>query len=249
MYISGEKKKYTYKIKPTTMGKDEMDLERIYKMKGVTIGKDGIDWERVYQSKLTPWDVNRPDSHLIEIVKNTPLTPCRALELGCGTGTNAIWLAREGFTVTAVDISETALDQARKKDGADACTFVHADFLTDPLPGTDFGFVFDLGFMHVFMNPDQRDVLASRVAQCLTDGGYWLDISISKDGPHIIPIKLSASEITAAVEPYFEIISLTATVFDTLNPNELEAMGFPSELSSLRAFCCLMRKRCPEDAS
>ncbi len=211
------------------------------------MGKDGIDWERLYQDKFAPWDVKRPDSHLAEIVKNTPVKPCRALELGCGTGTNAIWLAQQGFTVTAVDLSETALDQARKKDGADLCTFVLSDFLDDPLPGTDFGFVFDLGCMHGFSNPEHRDMLAGRVAQCLTDGGCWLNISSSQDGPHICPSRLSACEITAAVEPYFQIISLTATVLDNLSPEDCEALGFPSELPPPRAFCCLMRKRGPED--
>jgi methyl halide transferase len=61
------------------------------------MGRDGIDWEQLYQDKFAPWDVKRPDSHLAGIVKNTPVVPCRALELGCGTGTNAIWLARQGF--------------------------------------------------------------------------------------------------------------------------------------------------------
>ena len=211
------------------------------------MGKDGIDWERLYQDKFAPWDIKRPDSHLAEIVKNTPVKPCRALELGCGTGTNAIWLAQQGFTVTAVDLSETALDQARKKDGADLCSFVLADFLDDPLPGTDFGFVFDLGCMHGFSNPEHRDMLAGRVARCLADGGFWLNISSSQDGPHFGPNRLSAREITAAVEPYFQIISLTATVLDNMSPEDREALGFPSDLPSPLAFCSLMRKRGPED--
>jgi SAM-dependent methyltransferase len=211
------------------------------------MGIDGIDWEQLYQDKFTPWDVKRPDSHLELIVKNTPIKPCRALELGCGTGTNAIWLARQGFTVTAMDLSETALGQARKKDGAAACTFVLADFFDDPLPGTDFGFVFDLGCMHGFSNPEHRDKLAGRIANCLTDDGYWLNISGSLDGPAICPSRLSAREITAAVEPYFEILSLWATVLDNLSPEDKEALGLPPDLPSPRAFCCLMRKRGPEE--
>ena len=211
------------------------------------MGKDGIEWDQLYQDKFTPWDVKRPDSHLAQIVKNIPVKPCRALELGCGTGTNAIWLARQGFKVTAIDLSETALDQARKKDGADACTFVLADFFDDPLPGTDFGFVFDLGCMHGFSNPEHREMLARRIAQCLIDGGYWLNISGSLDGPAICPSRLSAREIAAAVEPYFEIQSLTATVLDNLSAEDKEALGLPPNLPPPRAFYSLMRKRGPED--
>ncbi len=209
--------------------------------------KDGINWDQLYQDKFTPWDVKRPDSHLAEVVKSIPIKPCRALELGCGTGTNAIWLAQQGFEVTAMDLSATALEQAQKKDGADRCTFVLADFFDEPLPGTDFGFVFDLGCLHGFSDPAHRDKLARRIAQCLTDGGYWLNISSSLDGPAICPSRLSASEITAAVEPYFKIQSLTATVLDNLSAEDKKEMGLGQDLPAPHAFCTLLRKREPED--
>jgi len=211
------------------------------------MSKDGINWDQLYQDKFTPWDVKRPDSHLAEIVTSIPIKPCRALELGCGTGTNAIWLARQGFEVTAMDLSTTALDHARKKEDADRCTFVLADFFDEPLPGTDFGFVFDLGCLHGFSDPEQRDMLARRIAQCLTDGGYWLNISSSLDGQAICPSRLSAGEITAAVEPYFEIQSLTATVLDNLSPEDKDELGLDQDLPAPCAFCTLLRKREPED--
>ncbi len=208
--------------------------------------KDGIDWEQLYQDKFTPWDVKRPDSHLADIVQNTPIRLCRALELGCGTGTNAIWLAGRGFDVTAMDLSATALAQARAKDGADACAFVLADFFEDPLPGTDFGFVFDLGCLHGFSNPEHRDMLARRIAQCLREGGHWLNISSSLDGQAVCPSRLSAGQITAAVEPYFEIVSLTATHLDNLSVEDKQEMGLAPDLPAPCAFCTLMRKRAPE---
>jgi SAM-dependent methyltransferase len=209
------------------------------------MNKDGIDWEQHYQDRFTPWDVKRPDSHLQAAVKTTPIRPCRALELGCGTGTNAIWLARQGFAVTAIDLSATALEQARAKPGADACAFVLADFFDDPLPGTDFGFVFDLGCLHGFSNAEHRDMLSRRIAQCLREGGYWLNISSSCDGPAVCPSRLSAAQITAAVEPYFEIQSLTATYLDNLSVEDKQAMGLAPDLPPPRAFCALMRKRTP----
>jgi len=209
--------------------------------------KDGIDWEQLYQDRFTPWDVKRPDSHLADIVEHIPIQPCRALEIGCGTGSNAIWLAQHGFEVTAVDLSETALERAREKAGAAACTFVLADFFDDPLPGTDFGLVFDLGCLHGFSNPEHRDMLARRVAQCLADGGYWLNISSSRDGQAICPSRLSAREITAAVEPYFEILSLAATKLDNLSPEDKQEMGLDRDLPAPCAFCTLMRKRAPDD--
>jgi SAM-dependent methyltransferase len=209
--------------------------------------KDGINWDQLYQDKFTPWDVKRPDSHLAQIVSTVPIKPCKALELGCGTGTNAIWLAQQGFDVTAMDLSKTALDQARKKDGADRCVFVLADFFEAPLPGTDFGFVFDLGCLHGFSDPEHRDMLAQRIAGCLRDGGYWLNISSSTDGPALCPSRISAREITTAVEPYFEIQSLSATVLDNLSAEDKEKMGLAVDLPAPCAFCTLLRKRAPED--
>lgn len=208
--------------------------------------KDGINWDQLYRDKFTPWDVKKPDSHLAEIVKNLPIKPCKVLELGCGTGTNTIWLAQQGFDVTAMDLSETALEQARKKEGADRCTFILADFFEAPLPG-NFGFVFDLGCLHGFSDPEHRDMLAKRIAQCLVEGGYWLNISSSLDGQAVCPSRLSAREITTAVEPYFEIQSMTATVLDNLSTEDKEEMGLALDLPAPCAFSTLLRKRGPED--
>ncbi|MBI2407283.1 MAG: class I SAM-dependent methyltransferase [Gemmatimonadetes bacterium] len=57
----------------------------------------------------------------------------RALDIGCGTGRHALWLAENGATVTAVDFSEGMLAEARRKLGADAVRWLHHD-LTQPLP-------------------------------------------------------------------------------------------------------------------
>ena len=91
------------------------------------------DWEQLYRDEFTPWDTGRPDSHLIQTVRELPIKPCSVLDIGCGTGESAIWLAQQRFNVTAVDISETAINLSRKKSGADKCCFVHMDFLNSPV--------------------------------------------------------------------------------------------------------------------
>ncbi|MBN1442705.1 MAG: class I SAM-dependent methyltransferase [Planctomycetes bacterium] len=107
-------------------------------------------WDLPYRRDRTPgWDVGRPSSHLVEAVKEGKLRPGRAIEFGCGTGTNAIYLAGEGFDVTAVDVAPTALAIAREeaeKAGVKVRWMV-ADVLS--LPAMEpFDLIFDRGCYH-----------------------------------------------------------------------------------------------------
>ncbi|MEX2185249.1 MAG: class I SAM-dependent methyltransferase [Pirellulales bacterium] len=74
------------------------------------------DWNARYISGDTPWNSGHPSTELRRVVEQTDELPRgRLLELGCGTGTNAIYLARNGFEVTAVDGSQEAIDRAQRQ--------------------------------------------------------------------------------------------------------------------------------------
>ena len=74
------------------------------------------DWDSRYDEESQIWSGN-PNQALVAEV--TSLHPGTALEVGCGEGADAIWLAQQGWQVTAIDISKVALDRARKAaDGA-----------------------------------------------------------------------------------------------------------------------------------
>lgn len=206
------------------------------------MNENKTDWEQLYRDDFKPWDTGRPDSHLIQTVTEIPISPCRALDVGCGTGESAIWLAQQGFKVTAIDLSETALNLSRKKTYAERCEFMQMDFLKASVLETNFGFVFDMGCFHVFHNAELRNQFAQKVSICLVEKGLWLSISGSCDGPEMGPPRLLAQEITIAVEPYFEILYLKATELDELSKAELEALGLPPGTLP-RAWACLMRKR------
>jgi 2-polyprenyl-3-methyl-5-hydroxy-6-metoxy-1,4-benzoquinol methylase len=72
-------------------------------------------FRQAYEQGSTPWDIGKPDFNLMQTVTTTPIALCKALEIGCGTGDNAIWLSEQNFTVVGVDASEVAIEKARDK--------------------------------------------------------------------------------------------------------------------------------------
>ena len=104
-----------------------------------------------YEACDTPWDIGKPDFNLIEAVTSTPIAPCKALDIGCGTGDNAIWLSQQNFCVVGIDVSEIAIRKAKEKASkANAnCTFLVSNFLTSHIDEAPFGFAFDRGCLHL----------------------------------------------------------------------------------------------------
>lgn len=175
------------------------------------------DWNEHYAEGHIPWDSGKPDPALIEAVKNATIPAGRTLEVGCGTGTNALWLAARGFDVLGVDVSPLAIERAtlKKDDTVRACRFEVRDFLKDP-PKGPFDFVFDRGCFHVFDEPEVRARFAARVAGVLTPKGLWLTLIGSTEGAprDVGPPRRSARDISSAIEPALEIVELRSIDFD-----------------------------------
>src|SRR5690348_16754368 len=115
-------------------------------------------WNESYASGELPWDTGVPEPLLVEFVCSGAVSPGRTLEIGAGTGTNAIWLAERGFDVLGVDVSSLAVEKARDKMERRnlRCRFAALDFLATPLSDGLFAFVFDRGCLHVFDEPTER---------------------------------------------------------------------------------------------
>lgn len=180
-----------------------------------------IDWDQRYRSGNTPWDRGEPDSHLVRFLGELEISSGRALDLGCGTGTNAIWLAQQGLEVTGLDLSPLAIEKAkgRAERASVAVDFQVTDALTEELPPGPFDLVTDRGFFHIFAQPEDRAQLAKKVADRLRDGGIWLSVLGSTEGPprKAGPPRRSAGEITAAVEPFLEVLELRGVDLDPID--------------------------------
>jgi SAM-dependent methyltransferase len=188
-------------------------------------------WNESYASGELPWDTGQPEPLLVEFVTARGVTPARTLEIGAGTGTNAIWLAERGFDVLGIDVSPVAVERAHAKLGGRAlgCRFATLDILAAPPPDGSFQFVFDRGCFHVFDEPDERQRFAAQVAAALAPAGVWLSLIGSTEGPprEIGPPRRSACEVILAIEPVLEIIELRSAAFR----------------EDAKAWFCLSRKR------
>jgi SAM-dependent methyltransferase len=193
------------------------------------------NWNEDYEAGNAPWDTGSPDPYLVELVESGRVAPGRTLEIGCGTGTNALWLAARGFEVTGIDVASRAIEQARAKaaGASGRIGFRALDFMVDPVAGGPFAFVFDRGCFHVFDEPAQRVRFAARVAGLLGPQRLWASmIGSTEGGPRDMgPPRRTARDIADAIEPALELVELRAIEFDTRLP------------SAPRAWLCLARRR------
>jgi SAM-dependent methyltransferase len=190
------------------------------------------DWNDDYaQPEPPPWDDGAPDPILVAFLDAGLVAPGRALDVGAGTGTNALFLAERGFEVVGVDISPLAVEQADAK-AKGRCRFLVHDFLAGPVPHTPFDFVFDRGCFHVFDEAEERARFAALVASALAPGGLWLSLIGSTEGPprDVGPPRRSARDVMEAIEPALEIVELRA--------GEFRVRGEPAQMGS-----CLSRLR------
>ncbi|SFG69927.1 Thiopurine S-methyltransferase (TPMT) [Desulfotomaculum arcticum] len=192
-------------------------------------------YKKRYKAGDTPWDIGKPDFNLIQTATTMDIKPCKALDIGCGTGNNSIWLSQKNFDVIGIDTSEIAIQKAIEEASKAnvKCTFIVIDFLINKIEGGPFGFAFDRGCFHSLNSDEERKSFAENVAAYLEKDGLWLSIvgnaDEQRDGPG--PPQRTAKDIINSVEPYFEILSLVSSHFGSNRPNPP------------RAWVCLMRRR------
>jgi len=145
-------------------------------------GDAGALWDERFSSH--PWP-SEPDEALVELAG--ALLPGRALDLGCGPGRNAIWLAERGWRVTGVDASVVGLEQARARASERGVELecVQADLLAyEPAPGGA-----DLVVLaNVHLLPAQHRRLVEVATAALAPGGHLFVIghhleSLGRAGP------------------------------------------------------------------
>ncbi|MEU6914709.1 class I SAM-dependent methyltransferase [Streptomyces olindensis] len=136
-------------------------------------------WDAFYadRSRPVPFFVAKPDENLVRLVERGPAGGRRALDLGCGAGRNALYLAARGFEVDAVDLSSTAVDWARDRagqTGVKGVRFQCGDAFA--LAGTEltgpYDLVYDSGCFH-HLPPHRRVGYLALLERLLAPGGLF----------------------------------------------------------------------------
>ena len=149
------------------------------------------EWDRIYRRyplEALPWELGRPARArkvLVELVEKGLIKRGKALDICCGAGTNALYLAKKGFQVTGIDISTKAIEYAKEKARkANARTkFKVQNFLNLPFEDEEFDFVFDMGCFHHVKVKD-RSTFIKGVHRVLKKGGTYLMVCFSyENGP------------------------------------------------------------------
>ena len=182
--------------------------------------------EKIYSEtppRDIPWNIESPPKGLVELVKNGRVQPCKTIDMGCGAGNYAIYLASVGFDVTGVDISPSAiaLAEANAKEMGVACRLVVADVLGDLGEIAElFEFAYDWSLLHHIF-PDKRKQYVETVHRLLVPGGRYLSVCFSEKEAGFggtgkerrTPLGTvlyfsSENELRGLFEPYFDIATL-----------------------------------------
>ena len=144
---------------------------------------ESIDWNTFYGERVmkAPFLVNNtlPDKMITEFVATHSVRD--AVEFGCGEGRNAIFLAKRGIDVVAVDSSDIAIRNAKDKaEGLVNAEFICSNFLAVDFEGRRFDLVIDSGMFH-HLAPHRRLQYRELLKEILKENGYFVLLCFSAD--------------------------------------------------------------------
>jgi SAM-dependent methyltransferase len=184
-------------------------------------------WDERYSGADRIWS-GRPNGHLVRVASD--LRPGTALDVGCGEGADAVWLAGRGWQVTGVDVSAVALSRAAEAAAdagiANRTRFEQVDLIKNPTPFP--AAAFDLVTSHFLHVPSaDRRTLYGHFASAVRPGGTLLivghhisDLDTTIGRPNLPDLFFTAEEVAADLDPStWNILQANSPQREALDPN------------------------------
>ena len=206
----------------------DRSLARRLAEEGVERG-DALGWfESLYQQASgdaagIPWADGAANPNLVAWLEEKSIAGGnqRALVVGCGLGDDAQRLAELGFSVTAFDISATAIEWCRRRFANSAVNYCVCDLFSPPADWkASFDFVFEAYTLQV-LPPDMRTAAMTRIAECVAPGGTLLAIARGCDAdeaPGQMPWPLLQEELNHFATCGLDVVKLEDYVDDEEPP-------------------------------
>jgi SAM-dependent methyltransferase len=192
-----------------------------------------------------PWNIKTPPKVLVDLVESGDVPPCKTLDLGCGAGNYAIYLAGMGFDVTGIDVSSAAIKMAvenARNAGVD-CRFMQGDILGDMSALADtFDFIYDWALLHHIF-PEHRGKFVDFVHGRLKEQGRYLSLCFSENDPQFGG-KGKYRNTLMGTQLYFSSEEEMQQLFEPLfRIDELTTISISGKYAPHQAVCALMVKK------
>jgi len=162
-----------------------------------------------------PWDIGRPQKEFVHLEESGAI-PGDVLDVGCGTGENALYLAGRGHVVWGVDSAPTAIEIAREKarERDLSATFLVSDALNLDRIGRSFDTVIDSGLFHA-LTDTERPCFVRNLASVLREGGTYYMLAFSDREPAGYgPRRVSKQEIEGSFSDGWRIVFIRPAAFE-----------------------------------
>jgi len=196
-----------------------------------------VGWEARYQetsAEQLPWFYPELDADIAQAIAAHNITSGAVLDIGCGPGTQAVELAKRGFSVTATDIAHSAVKFARQLAATEHIDIdFHVDNVLDSRLSGPFDLILDRGIFHCFPEAADQNAYMNTVCRLLKPGGLLLLKCFHRDetsemGP---PCRYNEADIVQRLGDAFELIESRASHF-----------GDPSCQDAPKALFCILKK-------
>jgi len=165
---------------------------------------------------IPPWDIGRPQREIIRLAEEREIIG-GVLDVGCGSGENALYLAHLGFEVWGIDAAPSAIKKAREKakERGIKVKFLVGDALRLQSLQNKFDTVIDCGLFHVFTD-EERPIFTASLSSVLFPGGRYFMLCFSEHEPGSFgPRRVTQAEIRATFSKGWKINYIREAEFET----------------------------------